>query len=224
MSTATLDKPAAKLTPKQDAFCDQYPVDFIGAQAAIRAGYSEKGARQQASVLLTNPNVQARLAEIIEERKTRARRTNDEIIQELENIAFSDITKVIEWNESGIAFLKSSDDIPPEVAAAIESVQVVEEQTGDEKTQRMVLKSKVKMHPKLQGLVNLMKHRGMLSDKVQHDYGPQTINVVHYNGSSGNVPPPGQVIEVKPEAPKALPPKARKKGRGIKRISAGKGK
>lgn len=42
------------LTAKQLAFCKEYVVDHNGTQAAIRAGYSEKTAQEQASRLLCN--------------------------------------------------------------------------------------------------------------------------------------------------------------------------
>jgi len=46
-----------ELTPRQAAFVREYLIDRNGTQAAIRAGYSEKGAGVTASQLLTNPNV-----------------------------------------------------------------------------------------------------------------------------------------------------------------------
>ena len=46
-----------KLAPKQEAFIREYLVDLNGTQAAIRAGYSEKTATEQASRLLTNVKV-----------------------------------------------------------------------------------------------------------------------------------------------------------------------
>jgi phage terminase small subunit len=36
----------AKLTDKQQAFCEEYLVDLNATQAAIRAGYSEDTAKQ----------------------------------------------------------------------------------------------------------------------------------------------------------------------------------
>lgn len=55
------------LTDQQQRFIDEYLVCWNGAEAARRAGYSEKTARIQASRLLTNANiraaVEARLAE-----------------------------------------------------------------------------------------------------------------------------------------------------------------
>ncbi|WP_248623173.1 terminase small subunit [Citrobacter koseri] len=48
----------AKLTDKQELFAREYLKDLNATQAAIRAGYSEKTANEQASRLLANVNVQ----------------------------------------------------------------------------------------------------------------------------------------------------------------------
>ena len=57
-----------KLNKRQQVFIDEYLKCFNGAEAARRAGYSEKSARFQASELLADPNIsqqiQARLAEV----------------------------------------------------------------------------------------------------------------------------------------------------------------
>lgn len=45
------------LTPKQQRFVDEYMVDCNGTQAAIRAGYSKRTAKEQASQLLTKLNI-----------------------------------------------------------------------------------------------------------------------------------------------------------------------
>jgi phage terminase small subunit len=46
-----------KLTPKQDKFCQEYLIDLNATAAAIRAGYSEKTARQIGNRLLTNVDI-----------------------------------------------------------------------------------------------------------------------------------------------------------------------
>ncbi len=53
-----------QLTPKQELFCREYLKDLNATQAAIRAGYSEKTANEQASRLLANVNVQNFVAEL----------------------------------------------------------------------------------------------------------------------------------------------------------------
>ena len=52
------------LTPKQQAFSREYLVDFNATQAAIRAGYSEKTANEQAARLLVNVSVQAEIQKL----------------------------------------------------------------------------------------------------------------------------------------------------------------
>lgn len=54
----------AKLTAKQQRFCDEYLIDLNATQAAIRAGYSEKTAAVIATENLRKPNI----AEYIEKR------------------------------------------------------------------------------------------------------------------------------------------------------------
>ena len=48
---------ATKMTNKQKRFCDEYLVDLNATKAAIRAGYSEKNARNIASENLAKPNI-----------------------------------------------------------------------------------------------------------------------------------------------------------------------
>lgn len=51
-----------KLTPKQQKFIQEYLIDLNATQAAIRSGYSQKTARQLASQLLSNVNIQDALS------------------------------------------------------------------------------------------------------------------------------------------------------------------
>lgn len=56
------------LTDKQQIFCEEYLIDLNATQAAIRAGYSEKTARQIASDNLTKANIQDCIASLKAER------------------------------------------------------------------------------------------------------------------------------------------------------------
>lgn len=53
------------LTKKKKTFVEEYLKDYNGTAAAIRAGYSEKSAAQQASRLLREPEVLAYRDELI---------------------------------------------------------------------------------------------------------------------------------------------------------------
>jgi phage terminase small subunit len=48
--------PVSGLTPKQEAFVVEYLRDLNATQAAIRAGYSRRTAKQQGARLLTANN------------------------------------------------------------------------------------------------------------------------------------------------------------------------
>lgn len=56
------------LTAKQQRFCDEYLIDLNATQAAIRAGYSEKTAKQIGQENLTKPDlkihIEKRMAEM----------------------------------------------------------------------------------------------------------------------------------------------------------------
>lgn len=54
----------SKLTDKQERFCQEYVIDLNGTQAAIRAGYSKKTAREQAARLLTNVIIEGKIKEL----------------------------------------------------------------------------------------------------------------------------------------------------------------
>jgi phage terminase small subunit len=58
----------ANLSPKQQRFVDEYLIDLNATQAAIRAGYSKKTARQIASENLSKPDIQEAIAEAMRER------------------------------------------------------------------------------------------------------------------------------------------------------------
>ena len=73
-----------KLNAKQERFCEEYAVDSNGAQACIRAGYSPKAAKEQASRLLTKANVWDRIAELQAQHRARLDVTGESLTAELE--------------------------------------------------------------------------------------------------------------------------------------------
>jgi phage terminase small subunit len=77
-----------KITPKQERFVEQYLIDLNATQAAIRAGYSRKTAKQQASRLLTNVDLAAAIAAGKERFAAKAELTAKRVLEELRRIAF----------------------------------------------------------------------------------------------------------------------------------------
>lgn len=81
------DEAPKKLTHKQQVFIDEYLRCFNGAEAARRAGYSEKTARITASNLLALPNIN----EQIQARKDEIHIGADEALKMQSDIARGDI-------------------------------------------------------------------------------------------------------------------------------------
>ncbi len=152
---------ATNLTPKQQKFVDEYLVDLNATQAAIRAGYSEKTARQMATENLSKPNI----AKAIEERQKALQEktgiTQERVLAELKNLAFLDIRKL--FNDDGS--LKNIKDLDDDTAAAVAGLDVYTER-GSGDTPAIGTTSKIKLVDKRGSLELLMRHMGMLNDKL----------------------------------------------------------
>lgn len=72
-----------KMTKRQTRFCDEYLIDLNATQAAIRAGYSEKNARNIASENLTKPNIKEYIAQRMAEKEAALIADQDEILRYL---------------------------------------------------------------------------------------------------------------------------------------------
>lgn len=72
------------MTDKQLRFIDEYLVDCNGTQAAIRAGYSKKTANEQASRLLADVNISARIKERQAELSEKTKLTQEWVLLKLE--------------------------------------------------------------------------------------------------------------------------------------------
>jgi len=73
------------LTPKQALFVKEYLVDMNGTQAAIRAGYSERTANEQASRLLANASIREAVAENSKARAAKVDITAEYVLQTIKN-------------------------------------------------------------------------------------------------------------------------------------------
>ena len=77
----------ANLTPKQQRFVEEYLIDLNATQAAIRAGYSEKTAKEIGSENLTKPNIAKAIAEAQEKLSNKTQVTVEMVVQGLLNEA-----------------------------------------------------------------------------------------------------------------------------------------
>ena len=73
----------ARMTAKQQRFCDEYLIDLDGTKAAIRAGYSAKTAAVIASENLRKPNIQEYIEKRLEEIEDALIAKQDEVMKYL---------------------------------------------------------------------------------------------------------------------------------------------
>ncbi|XAZ21569.1 terminase small subunit [Sinorhizobium sp. B11] len=81
----------SELTARQQRFVEEYLVDTVGAQAAIRAGYSPRGAKETACRLLKIPHIAAAIGEAKAERSERTRIDADWLLTRLAAEAEADL-------------------------------------------------------------------------------------------------------------------------------------
>lgn len=131
----------AKLTAKQRRFCDEYLIDLNATQAAIRAGYSEKNARNIASENLAKPNIKAYIDERMAEKESQLIATQDEVLKYLTSV----------------------------LRGESQSTEIVVEGTGDGCSEARTLKKEPSEKERLRAAEMLGKRYGLYTDKVETD-------------------------------------------------------
>ena len=91
--------PAIHLTGRQEAFCQAMACDVGGAEAARRAGYSAKGAKQRGAFLMSQPEIRVRVQQL------RAKRRGDHqtLLDEAAVLVDGIITDAMERKSCGLA-------------------------------------------------------------------------------------------------------------------------
>lgn len=147
-----------KLTPKQQKFVAEYLIDLNATQAAIRAGYSAKTARNIAQELLTKPHIQVELQKRRGKVEKKLEVKQESIIAELAAIAFSngaDYAKVVsDGTACGVVFTPT-EQLDKEKLKAIASIEM--SQSG----------MKVKTHDKLRAIELLAKFMGWFDQQKE---------------------------------------------------------
>ena len=146
---------------KYEAFAQEYIIDFNGAQAATRAGYSEKTARTQASKLLTIPDIEKRVAELVENRTERTEITADYVLNRLNEIDQLDVLDIM--NDDFTAF-KPLSEWPKSWRISISGIDMAEIWEFNSDTNKKELSGvlkKIKWPDKTKNLEWLGKHVGV---------------------------------------------------------------
>ena len=146
-----------KLTPKQERFCNEYLVDLNATQSAIRAGYSPKTAMQIGEQNLRKLEIQKQLHKRMEDREKRTEITQDRVLQELSHIAFDDI-------KNYLSFYTDSEGM---VRTIVKDSDTVDTRAIQEVSQGKDGQFKFKVYCKDNALLQLGKHLGMFTEKIE---------------------------------------------------------
>lgn len=180
------------MTPKQEAFVREYLIDLNATAAYRRAGYegSDNVCAVEAGKLLRNPKIAALVQEAMEKRAERTEITADRVLQELAKIGFSDIRKAVRWySQSNVAAIDSDADMEALIDEGSLRVQVqnqvelissdeIDDQTAaaiSEIGQSSTGALKVKLYDKRAALVDMGRHLGLFTDRVDVTSNGETV-------------------------------------------------
>ena len=99
------------LTEKQKKFCKEYVIDYNGTQAAIRAGYSEKTAKVQASQLLREEKILTTIKNLQKEQMQELCLCEEKVIKDLCSILIRCMSAepVMEWDYEEHDYVKTGE-------------------------------------------------------------------------------------------------------------------
>lgn len=189
MSTRTTSEPVAKisipeppatpgLTGKRAAFVLEYLQDLNATAAYLRAGYKNTpAANKHAYRLLQDPAVRSAIAAYEAKIAAHALSTIEQLELELERIGLADIRKLFRPDGS----LKRPDEWDDDTAAAVESL-VVEEQVSGEGENRKVTGciKKITLRSAVTALIHLLRRRDLATKGPPQDQAPAPIKVLEH--------------------------------------------
>jgi phage terminase small subunit len=159
----------AKLKPKQQRFVSEYLLDLNATQAAIRAGYSKKTARQMGQENLSKPVIAAAIAEATKAKTADLDLSADKVLTALGNLAFFDVRKLFN-HDGSLKQIHELGDIEAQAIAGFEFAEMFEGK-GEERTSVGLLK-KLRLADRGQNLERLGKYFKLFVDRVEHSGDP----------------------------------------------------
>jgi phage terminase small subunit len=152
------------INKKQELFVSEYLVDLNATQAAIRAGYSRRDARNAGYRNLRRPQIKAAIDKAQAPRLAKLALDADTVLAELTRIARANLLDYMRFDEDGIPIVDLS-RLDRETAAALSEV-VVEEFLAAKAGRPAVRRVRFRMHDKLAALDKLARHFGLLRERV----------------------------------------------------------
>lgn len=169
---------------KMRKFCLEYPIDYNGKKAAIRAGYAKSSAAVMAVKLLKNTIVKKILGKQESANRKRLEVDANEI---LEQLVYCATRSGVDYVDDNGRVVSNLNDLPERAQQAIDGIEQTDfyDENGDIKSTKM----KLKLVPKLGSLDLAMKHKGLFAtekketklvmdwDSLLQNENPKTIDV-----------------------------------------------
>jgi len=161
------------LKPKQLLFCKEYLKDFNGTQAAIRAGYSKKVAKEIAYENLTKPHIQEQIRLEIDKRADRIDKSGDDVVRLLWKMAELDLANYITVAEGGEVQAIAFDQLPEGASKLISKIKEMRTITESKDGERLTETNNLEyiLPEKTKCLELLGRHYGLFNDKLEHSIG-----------------------------------------------------
>lgn len=147
----------ARMTAKQQRFCDEYLIDLNATQAAIRAGYSTRTAQQMGAENLSKPVVKEYIAARMAEKESELIADQDEVLKYLTSV----------------------------MRGQSRSSVVVVESAGDFTSQAREMEKSPDEKERLKAAELLGKRYGLYTDKVEQDVDLELHITVDYGDEEG---------------------------------------
>lgn len=174
----------AKITKKNEVFCEEYLIDLNATQAAIRAGYSTDSAGSIGSELLKKPEIRARIDQAMAERSKRTGINADRVLRELGRIAFLNPKDVIDLNTAEVLDTATDDDLAVIAGVKVKYVPHKDFDEDGEPVIEQAIEREVKMADKLKALELCGRHLGMFKDNPEGN-APVTVVINYDYGGEG---------------------------------------
>ena len=149
------------LTARQAAFVREYPKDNNATQAAIRAGYSEKGATVRGAELLANRKVAAALAKKVEKIEERAEIDAAEVLREVHRQAMVDMADFVEVDPDGHVRVNMAKAAAKDNLRLVKKIKQKVQFVGNPNDALPILETEFELHSRDSALEKLMKHLGL---------------------------------------------------------------
>jgi phage terminase small subunit len=148
------------LTAKQERFVAEYLIDLNATQAAMRAGYSSKAAKDIGCENLSKAAVQAAITVKAEAALVKIDASAERVLQAIAQIAFGDIRGL--FNAAHELLLPR--DWDEATAASVEGIDIVTIRKGEGAVEHV---AKIKRVDRLKALDMLARHLALYHDKIE---------------------------------------------------------